>query len=826
MSQSSLSRDINVRIRGDISGQVAIGENILQIGEIHGGVVNIIPPARKPVFSRRSSPVYLRPRPFQGLLDRQDEQKLAVSTLQASEPLSLSGRNGSGKTSLLRHLAYNAPGDTFPDGIVYISAREYTVDDLQQFIFDVFFESDIPAKPTNAELSRSLQELRALILMDDISLEFSDAVRLINSAPHCALVFASTERFLWGEGCSIELEGLPIPDAILLLERELNHPIQAHERPAIESFCRAVNGHPLYILQGAAMLGQGMSISDVTGKFRQPEASLVGSVFAMLSDAQRQVLAALAVAGENPVPIQHLTALCQGVNLKDALKKLLALRLVQANSPAYNLTGTLAPTIEQTVDLSQWKEYFLQYFVGWIRKNQPLPDVTDALNLLLALLERSNHEQRWDEVITIGRGIEKALIFDNRWSAWARTLEMILNAAQALGNQVVQAWALHQIGTRDLCLNDLEAARDSLTQALKIREALGDKTGAAITRHNLDLIVVPPAPPKQAPRSGPAGGVSAPLKIFFTFLVIAGITGLAVVLLLLSYFGFPPLALPEAIPVATTRAPTQPVINTKTPTPRPTRVTRPSPTINPCRPGVWYCEDFNDGEAQFWELDAGWQVQDGMLSGSRHTFAILTDHEWEDHLVTYLLRVERGTIHLSYRLTRVSNGYNRYFIGVEQNGVYLSKQVGDSFWDTIRYTQTYIPPGEWMRVEIAGWGAHLRIYLNGELVIEYVDRDYIRSGTIAFETLDRSIVQIDDIEVMSAGLEPPLACVTLDEKTDRPGLDYNEFIVKTAEECRGMCWNDSQCQAFAYVEGECRLKNGQPASEFNEYYTSGIKVCP
>jgi hypothetical protein len=66
------------------------------------------------------------------------------------------------------------------------------------------------------------------------------------------------------------------------------------------------------------------------------------------------------------------------------------------------------------------------------------------------------------------------------------------------------AWTLHQLGTRALCLGETAVALDSLGEALRLREALRDRDGAAITRHNLSLIYgPPPAPPDENPPPTP-----------------------------------------------------------------------------------------------------------------------------------------------------------------------------------------------------------------------------------------------------------------------------------------------------------------------------------
>lgn len=131
MSRQITPERVNVKIRGDVSGQIAIGNNILQIGEIHGGIVNIIAPEKKPVFTKRDQPVLIRPRDLPGFIDREGEQVAAIKALAVSESLSVFGEGGIGKTALLRHLAYRSPGDSFPDGIIFLSARGYARGDTR-----------------------------------------------------------------------------------------------------------------------------------------------------------------------------------------------------------------------------------------------------------------------------------------------------------------------------------------------------------------------------------------------------------------------------------------------------------------------------------------------------------------------------------------------------------------------------------------------------------------------------------------------------------------------------------------------------------------------
>jgi hypothetical protein len=57
----------------------------------------------------------------------------------------------------------------------------------------------------------------------------------------------------------------------------------------------------------------------------------------------------------------------------------------------------------------------------------------------------------------------------------------------------------HQLGTLEVCRDDLHAARRYLQRALRLRQLNGDRKGAAATRHNLELLEPLPSPPPPRP---------------------------------------------------------------------------------------------------------------------------------------------------------------------------------------------------------------------------------------------------------------------------------------------------------------------------------------
>jgi hypothetical protein len=62
-------------------------------------------------------------------------------------------------------------------------------------------------------------------------------------------------------------------------------------------------------------------------------------------------------------------------------------------------------------------------------------------------------------------------------------------ASRLVGSLGGEAWALHQLGTRLLCLGQTGPARASLIQALRLRQSLGDQAGELATRRNLAVLL-------------------------------------------------------------------------------------------------------------------------------------------------------------------------------------------------------------------------------------------------------------------------------------------------------------------------------------------------
>jgi hypothetical protein len=132
----------------------------------------------------------------------------------------------------------------------------------------------------------------------------------------------------------------------------------------------------------------------------------------------------------------------------------------------------------------------ITYFTAWAERHRRSPDVLlEESEALLRVQQCAADARRWGEVLLLGRLLEGALVLGARWGAWAITLDRCLAAAKAIGDRSAEAWALHEIGTRALCLGESARARAVLAQAVKLRESLQDGVAAATSRRNLRLVV-------------------------------------------------------------------------------------------------------------------------------------------------------------------------------------------------------------------------------------------------------------------------------------------------------------------------------------------------
>jgi TIR domain len=161
----------------------------------------------------------------------------------------------------------------------------------------------------------------------------------------------------------------------------------------------------------------------------------------------------------------------------------------------YALAGEAALFMPEVMEATEARKRAVAYFTDWIGRNQH--DVKAILETQPILM----HCLRWgvkfgmaSEVVRITRSLERTLVLTGRWESWTNALCLAAQSAIGAGDKAALGWVRHQNGTKALCEGNLSEARQSLEQALQIREELRDKAGAGATRHNLKLVAPPTIP--------------------------------------------------------------------------------------------------------------------------------------------------------------------------------------------------------------------------------------------------------------------------------------------------------------------------------------------
>lgn len=567
MPSADLTATIQAEIRGNVSGQVAVGTHILQIGDVHGGVVNVAVPEQRPVPRPRAAPVLLRPRPFPGFLGREDEVESAVAALRAARPVQLSGPPGAGKTSLLRHLAHHAVTADFPGGVAFLSALRQGADDLLQSLFEALFQADAPLKPTRAELGLLLHGWQALVVLDDVELPREEVERIQNTAPGCTFLWSAPERQGWGEVRALPLAGLSAEEARALLERELERPLDAAEQAELDALRAATGGYPLPLLQSAARVREdGMSLHDVVERLRAAAAPGPAAPGAAGTDAvaelpgpRRELVVLLAALGGALVLPAHAAAVAGVPGAAEELEELERRGLVQRQGERFRVLEPLAGAVRARWDGAPARERALAYFTAWAEQQWNAPaGILEESDVLLLLLEEAVEAGAWPEVLRLGRRVEGALALAGRWDAWKRVVEWLRLASAKAGDRRGVAWALHQLGTLALCAGDTATAQAALTQALRERESLGDREAARVTRHNLDLLV-PPVPGRPGREAGRAREAARRSRKPLAAAAVVAVLGVGGVVSLMSREPRPPAPGPPR-PADTAAAALAPVV--------------------------------------------------------------------------------------------------------------------------------------------------------------------------------------------------------------------------------------------------------------------------
>lgn len=189
------------------------------------------------------------------------------------------------------------------------------------------------------------------------------------------------------------------------------------------------------------------------------------------------LLASVAV----PLTSEQINAIVGKANVQ----QLTSLRLIQVEQGRY----TLCQWNEPPTDSEFWMQKVLKYVRQWIQAQPSVEAIVADRRLLIAAVQWGMEQQRWAEVAQLVRSTEQAFAIAKLWGAWERLLRWGLQAAWELGDEVTEAWALHQLGTLAFCQEEVTLGYDLLKEALDLRSQLGEPVAVTFTQHNLSQLM-------------------------------------------------------------------------------------------------------------------------------------------------------------------------------------------------------------------------------------------------------------------------------------------------------------------------------------------------
>ena len=314
-----------------------------------------------------------------------------------------------------------------------------------------------------------------MLLLDDVSLPPEDWPRLARALPGWRCVLAVAQPSPSSCAYTHQMDGLSPDDALTLMEHELGHWVGSAERPLVQQACASLGANPLELLQLVSLAAkQQLSLADtiVDLSLEHGPAALQEQILACLSEPERRVLVTLASADPAPLSVAALGAVTELPQIMPILDDLQRQYLVERQGALYRVRLPLAAALRPALDTTPWLWRVLTHVLDSLEHEAATPhSEEDLLGSAPALCNAAAGAEWWAEVIRLARAAEGPLALSRRWDAWETVLNHALGASRALSDRSTEAWALHQLGTRSLCLGDVRQGRAQLERSLRLQRA-------------------------------------------------------------------------------------------------------------------------------------------------------------------------------------------------------------------------------------------------------------------------------------------------------------------------------------------------------------------
>ena len=497
-----------VAVKGNVEGGIQIVNKHFEVNSDHGAVVNFY---HAPPRVKQRDVIPQPTRPLRGFVNRVNELKRLDQIVAAGQAVVIRGMDGMGKSALLRQIANSKTARAMPGGVVFLEGidelgRAFGAEDVTQRLFDKLFESEPPLK-VNFDIAQTyLSNTRPLVILNGLNLPAVSQSRMADLFPRGTVLIESNQLLESDMAEVIELGSLPRAEAIELFVAKAGVILDNASESILDTICALLADVPLAIVTAARAIRENKltleRAYDILASIKPPSVdALRGGIerayalaYSTLTELERQFLAAAALAPGVSVDPRWLHRMLDDKTIEARTQeRLQAMGLLIANSPRLRVDPGLRDLARMGADEVSIKQQLVNH-LRMILETRALDwnYCADELGNILGMINWAAKHQRWSDVISLGRAIDPYLALHGLWESWRMVTDKVLQSARELGDHANEAWALHQLGTHAIGIEQPSQAIDFLRQALDLRSALGDAIGMAYTQHNLDLLVPPP----------------------------------------------------------------------------------------------------------------------------------------------------------------------------------------------------------------------------------------------------------------------------------------------------------------------------------------------
>ena len=242
-----------VEFSGEFTGsQVVVGEHNT-VNRYEGTVVQVVPAGTEPTPVARPRPQTRLPRAGDALLGRDEELIAARQGLGDGRSVEFWGPPGIGKTALLNQLAVTA-GTEWSDGVVHARVAGQPLEDVMQWLFEVFWTAEPRWAPGPLRVREYLRELQILLVLDDAGFSADETAQLLETCEHAATILAGTEPHLDPTEPAVALRGLPADASVAAFERALRRRLDNGESAQVTALVGNLEGVPALVTEAARMI--------------------------------------------------------------------------------------------------------------------------------------------------------------------------------------------------------------------------------------------------------------------------------------------------------------------------------------------------------------------------------------------------------------------------------------------------------------------------------------------------------------------------------------------------------------------------------------------